>query len=137
MESESGLVRPRTNLANTVEHSAVGHGVLFGPRRSEGSLEVGGERGLRTGVRQRFEHAAGAVGAIRQKHRNGLSQGVESIVIVAGVAVNAVQECGEIDEFVTGIDELEVEQFLLGWHAQSLRGDLKIPIAKRMKVHFA
>ncbi len=89
-------------------------------RGTEGTLDRG--RGDRVGGRigKRFQHGLGAAGIFRKQQRQGADEGIEAEVGLAGVAFDAIEESGEIDELAAGVHEMEVEQFALGGHAGSV-----------------
>ncbi len=84
--------------------------------RTEGALEGGfGDRfGGRVG--ECFEDGAGAVGALLEQDGQGVFERHVAVVGGAGVAVDAVEEGGQIDEPVASFDELEIEEILLARH---------------------
>lgn len=99
-----------------------GGGSVGGFGCAECALEGGLWDGLRSGVREGFEDCLGAVRAVGEEDGEGGLEGVGAVVWFAGVAVDAVEECGDVEEFVAGLDELEVDELLLGGHAPIIAG---------------
>ena len=84
-----------------------------------GSLERRGFGDLGGRVGERLENGAGAVRALREQDGQRAFHRIEAEIRAAGVAVDAIEESGEIDHLVARLDELEVQQFLLAWHGGS------------------
>jgi hypothetical protein len=83
---------------------------------SGGALEGGGLREFGALVGEGFENGFGAVRPVGEQDGEGVPHRLGSEVGLAGVAVDAIQKRGEIDELVTRFDELEIEDFLLARH---------------------
>ncbi len=74
-------------------------------------------------IGERFENGTGAFGLFRQEDRQRFFQCLEPIIPVAIMPIDPVQKRGEIDELVSHIDELEIEEFLFTRHAENVMGD--------------
>lgn len=60
-------------------------------------------------IGKRFEDGAGTVGSLLDQDRQRFFQGLESIIVIAFMPIDPIQKCGEVDELVSHIDELEIE----------------------------
>ena len=87
-------------------------------RGSGGTLEGRGLRELGAFVREGFENGAGAIRAVGQQDGERVFHRFHAEIRFAGVAVDAIEKRGEIDESVAGLDELKVEQLLLSGHGK-------------------
>jgi hypothetical protein len=67
-------------------------------------------------IREGFEDGAGAIRAGFEQEREGVFHRGVAEIVLARVAVDAVEKRGEIQEFVARFDELEIEDFLLARH---------------------
>ena len=85
-------------------------------RSAEGSLECSLWDRLGGLVRKRLQNGAGAVRTVFEKDRQGAFHGGEAVIVHAGVAVDAIEKRGQIEEFVACFDELEIEEILLARH---------------------
>ncbi len=85
-------------------------------------MEGGAGSKLRGVVGEGLEDRGGPVGAVNEQQRKGLLEGGKAIVILPGVAVDAIQKRSQIDELVTRIDELQVEEVLLARHCEKVSG---------------
>lgn len=74
-------------------------------------------------VGEGFEDGACAFGFFREEDGDGVFEGGEAVVLGAGVALDAVEECGEVEEFRSGVDELEVKDFLLARHGGTVTAE--------------
>ena len=74
-------------------------------------------------VGKRFQDGAGAVGAVFDKNGQGFPQRFDPVVVVAGMAVDTVEECRNLDELVARVDELEIQQIFLARHGENVRWD--------------
>lgn len=74
-------------------------------------------------VGEGFEDGACAFGFFREEDGDGVFEGGEAVVLGAGVAIDAVEECGEVEEFRSGVDELEVKDFLLARHGGTVTAE--------------
>lgn len=85
-------------------------------RGPEGSLKGSLRDGLGGLVRKRLQNGAGPVPTILEKDGQGVFHGCETVIVLAGVAVDAIEKRGQIEEFVACFDELEIEEILLARH---------------------
>lgn len=69
-----------------------------------------------------FENGAGAVRTVFEQDGERVFHRGEAVVVLAGVAVDAIEKRGEIDELVTHFDELEIEKILLARHGWKIGG---------------
>jgi hypothetical protein len=74
-------------------------------------------------VGQGFQDGTGAIGALLKEDWNRLFQGGEAVIPGTFVAVDAIQERGEINQLVARLDELQVQEFLFARHAENVRGE--------------
>lgn len=105
--------------------------------RAGSALDCGALWELRRVVGERFKYGFCAVRAVREEEGNCFFQSCKAVVSGAGMAVDAVEKCCEVDEFVARIDELKVEDILLARHAGNLRRDLQKPIMKNCEIVMA
>ena len=93
-------------------------------RGAECALECGFGDGIRGVVGEGFEDGACAFGFFGEEDGDGVVEGGEAVVFGAGVAIDAIEEGGEIEEFRSGVDELEVKDFLLGRHGWTVTAEV-------------
>lgn len=96
-----------------------------GERCPESALEGSGGRKFRAMVGQGFQDAAGPVRALFQQDRQGVFQRGDAVVVFTIMPIDAVQKRGHFDEFVSRVDELEIQQVLFARrHGRNVRWEL-------------
>jgi hypothetical protein len=79
-------------------------------------LEGGFGDGFGALVGEGFQNGLGAVRAGFEQDGQGVFHGIEAVIAVTGVAVDAIEKRGEVEQFVAGLDELEIEKIFFTRH---------------------